>query len=58
MWGEGRVPAWIDHAQGLSRSCYRLHMGKQMFSMGMDDGTTIRAYVDEDLRHQAYHRVG
>lgn len=58
MCGEARVPASIDHAQELLRACYRLRMGKQMFSMEMHDGTILGAYVGEDLRHQAYHRIG
>lgn len=53
MRGEGRVPASTD--QGLALSCYHLHT---VFSKEMDGGRTIRAYVDEDLRHQAYPRFG
>jgi hypothetical protein len=50
------VPASAD--QDLVRSCYHLHMGKHTFSMGVRCGTTVGAYVGEDLRHQAYHRIG
>lgn len=54
IWGEARVPVSMDQTQELLRPCYHLHMGKHMFNMEAIFG----AYVGEDLRHQAYHRIG
>ena len=60
VWGEARVPVSMDQTQELLRSCYHLHMGKKnTFNVEMDDGAAIfGAYVGEDLRHQAYRRIG